>query len=58
MATSRKPRTKTTRSQSRTPTFEPIPLTGIRRAEEELARKFDELVTSNKVTDLQQVLVS
>src|SRR3954470_12257408 len=53
MATSRKPRTKTTRSQSRARTFAPIPLTGITRAEEELALKFDELVTSNKVTDRQ-----
>ena len=53
MAKSRKPRTKATRSQSRTPAFESIPLTGITPAEEALALKFDELVTSNKVTDRQ-----
>ena len=51
MAKSRKPRTKATRSQTRARTFESIPLTGITPAEERLALKFDELVTSNKVTD-------
>ena len=51
MAKSRKPRTKATRGETRARTLESIPLTGITPAEERLALKFDELVTSTKVTD-------
>jgi hypothetical protein len=53
MAKSRKPRTKSTRGRVPARTFEAIPLTGITPTEERLALKFDNLVTSAKVTDRQ-----
>jgi hypothetical protein len=51
MAKTRKPRTRSTRSRKRG--FEAIPLAGTTPAQDRLARKFDTLVTSAKVTDRQ-----